>query len=341
MPTRRPPVGRKKSAARDSRAALFRAAALEFSERGYDAAGTDRIAARARVNKAMLYYHFGSKHDLYLEVVRDMVRTVGGRARAIADGPGTAEQKLDVWVTTIVEEAAARPWFAPIMLRELAAGAPHFDAGTFQMMNDVFAAVRDIIAQGPARRRVSPGRSAADASHDHAADPDLLRAPARDRRVQADQGPRRTSTASTNSRDTCRPRSGACSGRTHDCHAPLRVCSVHCRCSAGRVRAGDAGRTRCASPATSRPPRFTWPRKSAGGSSSSVWRKAIASIAATWWRRSTRATPNSRFSAAAPIAPPPWPSSDCSRPVLASRTFARPRPRWTPPRRRSPRSRPI
>jgi TetR/AcrR family transcriptional regulator len=148
MPARKRSLGRKKSAARDSRAALFRAAALEFSERGYDAAGTDRIAARARVNKAMLYYHFGSKHDLYLEVVRDMVRTVSGRARAIADGPGTAEQKLDVWVATIVEEAAARPWFAPIMLREIAAGAPHFDVSTFQLMNDVFVAVKDIIAQG-------------------------------------------------------------------------------------------------------------------------------------------------------------------------------------------------
>ena len=134
--------------ARDSRTALFRAAAVEFSDRGYDAAGTDRIAARARVNKAMLYYHFGSKRDLYLEVVRDMVSAVGVRARAIADGPGTAEQKLDVWIATIVEEAAARPWYPPIMLRELASGAPHFDADTFQLMNDVFAAVRDVIAQG-------------------------------------------------------------------------------------------------------------------------------------------------------------------------------------------------
>jgi len=138
----------KKRSARDSRAALFRAAAVEFSARGYDAAGTDRIAARARVNKAMLYYHFGSKRDLYLEIVRDMIHTVGARARAIADGPGTAEQKIDVWIAAIVEEAAARPWFPPIMLRELASGAPHFDADTFQMMNDVFAAVRDVIAQG-------------------------------------------------------------------------------------------------------------------------------------------------------------------------------------------------
>jgi TetR/AcrR family transcriptional regulator len=134
--------------ARDSKAAVFQAAALEFSERGYDAAGTDRIAARARLNKAMLYYHFGSKRDLYLAVVRDMVGTVGSRARAIADGDGTAEQKLDRWIETLVEEAAARPWFPPIMLREIAAGAPHFDARIFRLMNDVFGAVKDIIVQG-------------------------------------------------------------------------------------------------------------------------------------------------------------------------------------------------
>jgi len=135
-------------AARDSRAALFRAAAVEFADRGYEGAGTDRIATRAKVNKAMLYYHFASKRDLYLAVVRDMVAAVGARIRAIADGPGTAEDKLDAWIAAIAEEAAARPWFPPIMLRELAAGAPHFDMTTFQMMNAVLAGVSDVIAQG-------------------------------------------------------------------------------------------------------------------------------------------------------------------------------------------------
>ena len=74
----------------DSRTAIFHAAAAEFSDRGYDAAGVDRIAARARVNKAMLYYHYQSKRGLYLEILRDMFRAVGARARAIADGTGTA-----------------------------------------------------------------------------------------------------------------------------------------------------------------------------------------------------------------------------------------------------------
>ena len=131
-----------------SQAAIFRAAAHEFAQRGYDAAGVDRIAARARVNKAMLYYHYGSKQGLYVEVLRDMFRAVGARTRTIADGQGAAEDKLDAWILTMVEEAAGRPWFPPIMLRELASGAAHIDRETFGMMNAVYAAVRDVIVQG-------------------------------------------------------------------------------------------------------------------------------------------------------------------------------------------------
>ena len=132
----------------DSQAAVFRAAAQEFAERGYEAARVDRIAARARVNKAMLYYHYRSKLHLYVEVLRDMFRAVGVRARAIADGPGPADVKLDTWIGAIVEEASARPWFPPIMLREVASGAPHIDVETFGMMNGVYLAVRDVIIQG-------------------------------------------------------------------------------------------------------------------------------------------------------------------------------------------------
>ena len=139
---------RKRRSSEASQAAIFQAATHEFSERGFEAGGVDRIAAKARVNKAMLYYHFGSKRALYIEVLRDMFRAVSEKARGIADGPGTAPQKLERWITTIIQEAAARPWFPPIMLRELASGAPRFDPDTFALMNAVYGAVRDILLQG-------------------------------------------------------------------------------------------------------------------------------------------------------------------------------------------------
>jgi len=132
----------------DSRPAIFEAAAHEFAQRGYDAAGVDRIADKARVNKAMLYYHYGSKQGLYVEVLRDMFRAVGARTGAIAQRSDAAEVKLDAWIVTIVEEAAARPWFPPIMLREVASGAAHIDAETFGMMNAVYTSMHDIIVQG-------------------------------------------------------------------------------------------------------------------------------------------------------------------------------------------------
>ena len=138
----------RRRSAEASHAAIFAAAAEEFSERGFEAGGVDRIAAKARVNKAMLYYHFGSKRALYIEVLRDMFRAVSAKVRGIADGPGSAPEKLERWVATIIQEAGARPWFPPIMLRELASGAPRFDPDTFAMLNAVFAAVRDMILQG-------------------------------------------------------------------------------------------------------------------------------------------------------------------------------------------------
>ena len=140
----------------DSKTAILRAAALEFSERGYDAAGVDRIAARARVNKAMLYYHYGSKRAVYEETLRDMFRAVAGRTRQIADSDGTAIEKLDRWIASIVEEGASRPWFPPIMLREIASGAPHLSPDTLGMMNGVFATIRDIVAQGQRERVFRP-----------------------------------------------------------------------------------------------------------------------------------------------------------------------------------------
>jgi AcrR family transcriptional regulator len=141
-------MARRRRTRRDSQAAIFGAAAQEFAERGFDAARVDRIAAKARVNKAMIYYHYSSKLGLYLEVLRDMFRAVGARVRAIADGPGSAEAKLDAWILAIVEEAAKRPWFPSIALREIGSGAPHIDNDTFGMMNAVYLGARDVIVQG-------------------------------------------------------------------------------------------------------------------------------------------------------------------------------------------------
>ncbi|MFN2446889.1 MAG: TetR/AcrR family transcriptional regulator [Vicinamibacterales bacterium] len=136
--------------ARDTRADLFHHAAEMFSARGFDAVGVDEIARAAGVNKAMLYYHFRDKLDLYREVVRDMLRDFGSRVGALADTTDSPDVKVRHFVATFIALTEARPWGPPLMLREMADGAPHLDLETLKLMRDVFARFSRILAEGQA-----------------------------------------------------------------------------------------------------------------------------------------------------------------------------------------------
>jgi AcrR family transcriptional regulator len=57
------------SDAANSRERLLRAARLEFAAEGLRGARVDVIARRAKINKQLIYYHFGDKDSLYLAVL--------------------------------------------------------------------------------------------------------------------------------------------------------------------------------------------------------------------------------------------------------------------------------
>jgi AcrR family transcriptional regulator len=52
-----------------TRAEILDVAMSEFAERGYAGSRVDEIAALTRTTKRMIYYHFGSKRQLYLAVL--------------------------------------------------------------------------------------------------------------------------------------------------------------------------------------------------------------------------------------------------------------------------------
>ena len=131
-----------------TRALIFAAAAEEFSRRGFDGASVDAIARDAHVNKAMLYYHFGSKVGLYREIVRDMLRAVGAAITEIATTADVPPRKIERFIQTLAQQKDARPWFPPLMLREMAEGAPHLDADTLVLMRAVFVAFASILDAG-------------------------------------------------------------------------------------------------------------------------------------------------------------------------------------------------
>ena len=68
-----------------SRAAILDAATTEFTKHGLTGASVNEVAARAGINKRMIYHYYGNKEGLYLAVLE-----------AAYDGIRSAERELDL-----------------------------------------------------------------------------------------------------------------------------------------------------------------------------------------------------------------------------------------------------
>lgn len=138
---------------------ILAAAAGEFASRGYAGARVDRIARQARVNKAMLYYHFGSKQGIYRALLRSTFLDLATRLDAIAATSGSSPDKLDAAVRGMAGFVETHPFFPAIMLREVADGGTHLDAEALEALASVpraFAAIIGPGIQAGAFRRMHP-----------------------------------------------------------------------------------------------------------------------------------------------------------------------------------------
>ncbi len=143
----------------DSREAILGAAAAEFAAHGFRGATVDAIARRARLNKAMIYYHFDDKLALYLEILRGVFTAVRDRSAAILASPATSQEKVAAFIDAFGAEADARPYIPRLMMLEITDGARHLDPPTLRLMVGVFQNLRAILEEGRQRgvfRPVNP-----------------------------------------------------------------------------------------------------------------------------------------------------------------------------------------
>jgi AcrR family transcriptional regulator len=80
MAQKKPPTHKKTSAQTDeTRDRLLDAAEFEFAAVGLSGARVDTIARRAKVNKQLIYYHFGDKDSLYQAVLERAYARIRGQ----------------------------------------------------------------------------------------------------------------------------------------------------------------------------------------------------------------------------------------------------------------------
>lgn len=106
---------------------VLAAALKEFAEHGFDGARVDRIAKNARVNKAMIYYHFKSKEALYERILSDLAGMIYERVVGVIVEESDPREQLYTIIhryietLTIVDRNMLRT-----MLREIASGGKFF-----------------------------------------------------------------------------------------------------------------------------------------------------------------------------------------------------------------------
>ncbi|HLJ89051.1 MAG TPA: TetR/AcrR family transcriptional regulator [Candidatus Angelobacter sp.] len=102
-----------------TRAAILKAALLEFSNEGVAGARTDEIARTAGVNKALLYYYFKDKEGLYSAVLEQVFTGLLSLTKEVLDRDDLAPaEKLILYVETHFNYIAHSPMFPRLMQRE-------------------------------------------------------------------------------------------------------------------------------------------------------------------------------------------------------------------------------
>lgn len=117
MPHDHPPLPAEAS----TRERILTAAGEEFIAHGCEGARIQRIAERSGANKAMIYYYFGSKDNLYRQALGAVVRETFAKLMGVVASAGSLEQKLSALVRVYVDLYGREPGFVRLLLRELAA----------------------------------------------------------------------------------------------------------------------------------------------------------------------------------------------------------------------------
>lgn len=154
--TRRRPGRPEGAAHRETvRADLLRAARELFTKRDFTATSVREIAAAARVNPAMIHYHFGDKEGLYRAMLQETLGPVLQKVQELLDrGDRQTQTSIHDALEAVMTMLAHEPWVARLIVREVLA-----EEGSFR---ELF--IREFAAKGGGRlpalleREIASGR---------------------------------------------------------------------------------------------------------------------------------------------------------------------------------------
>jgi TetR/AcrR family transcriptional regulator len=102
-----------------TRARILAAAVRQFSENGLAGARTEQIAEAAAVNKALLYYYFKSKDDLYAAALESVIESVRTASLAVLESEASVGERFMQIVLNNFDRSYSYPVFQTLIQQEM------------------------------------------------------------------------------------------------------------------------------------------------------------------------------------------------------------------------------
>ena len=133
-----------------TRRKLLTAARREFADSGLAGARVDEIAARAGVNKQLVYHYFGDKDALYLAVLEWVYEEIRAQERKLNLEGLPPERAIEKLIESSFDHLAAHPDFIVLLNDENRGGARHVRGSRKleAMHSPLVSLVSTILSQG-------------------------------------------------------------------------------------------------------------------------------------------------------------------------------------------------
>jgi TetR/AcrR family transcriptional regulator, cholesterol catabolism regulator len=143
---------------------LLEAAAAVFAEKGFGATSVNDIAARLGSDRASVYYYYGSKQEIYLDLIRRAVEQIVVLAETTAADSGPATVRLrHLFETTLDGFERHYPYLHIFIQEDVRRFAPEDGPGNVELeawgtrFEKAFGTViKDGIAKGEFRTNLDP-----------------------------------------------------------------------------------------------------------------------------------------------------------------------------------------
>ncbi|WP_439596289.1 TetR/AcrR family transcriptional regulator [Falsiroseomonas sp.] len=147
-----------------TRREILEAATAEFSEKGFAGGRVDRIAARTRTTKRMIYYYFGGKQQLYAAVLERLYGGMRDAEAALELEALPPREALERLVGVTFDHHAAHPEFVRLVSVENIHGGRIVElSATIRERNAaVIGLLEALLARGAAEGAFRPGIDALD-----------------------------------------------------------------------------------------------------------------------------------------------------------------------------------